>query len=393
MNKKTIIITAAITSILVFLLTTAFYLTPLGKLLFFEVSGRLAGMDYAKLYRVERIIDDNYIGDYSKQYLTDNAIEAYVASVGDPYTSYFNKENFAKVQESLSNDYKGIGITVVADNGLILVTDVAKGSPAEKGGVLKGDYLVAVKGVRYTDAELDKAVSVIKSTPEGKKVKITVQRNGSEHELDITVRKVDIENIHYYVMDDGIGYIRIDTFAYDLSGTFFDALKDMESQGIKALLIDVRDNPGGVLDEVVKMTDLLLPECTITSVKDKNGNEDIYYSDEYELEVPMAILVNESSASASEIMAGALKDNGKGVLVGKKTFGKGVVQGMYELGDGSAVRVTIAQYFTPSGVCINGTGIEPDYDVELPEVLDESMPYGGDTQLAKAVEVLKKDIK
>jgi len=235
-------------------------------------------------------------------------------------------------------------------------------------------------------------VDAIKDAPDGEPVVVTVERGDETLELEVNREAIEIDYITSKMLSSDIGYIRIKTFGNDVAGEFRTELDGLLANGMKGLVIDLRSNPGGVLEQVVEMTDMLVPEGIITTVREKNSSFDREYkSDKNETAVPMCVLINSASASASEVMAGALRDFRKATLIGEKTFGKGVVQGIYEFGDDTAVRITVAKYYTPGGECIHGSGIEPDIAVALPEgthISEFSDDIKNDTQLSKALEVL-----
>lgn len=392
MKKKTIIITAATTAVIVFILTSAFYLTPRGKIAYSSMAHAFGKDGASKLLKMEALIDMYYMGDYDKAHMTDMAAAGYAEAVGDRYTDYFNSAEYKSMQDNLDGGYRGIGISVYQKDGKICVKSVTGGSPAQKAGIKKGDYILAVNGIAYSAQGYADAMEVIKGTPVGQEVVLDIQRDGSHLRLKIVVGDVEVEYVSSKMLDSGIGYIRVETFGNKVPQSFEKAVTDLQQNGASSLIIDLRSNPGGVLEAVVEMTDLLIGEGTITTVRDKDGDEEVYSSDSNEIALPMCVLINEASASASEIMAAALGEYGKATLVGKKTYGKGVVQGIFGLGDETGLRVTIAKYFTPSGASIDGVGVSPHIYAELPEGFDADS-FGdlqaGDTQLAAAIGALQ----
>ena len=264
----------------------------------------------------------------------------------------------------------------------MLINKVFEGSPAKESGLKVGDKITKV-GDKEVDLEnYQDVVSDIKGE-EGTKVKLTIYRESENKifDVEVTRKSLDVPTVEHKILEDNIGYISISQFdrvTFDQFKLAFDSL-----QNTNGLIIDLRNNPGGLLTTVNKITDMLVPEGTITYIEDKNGNRDYHKSDANYYNKPLVILVNEHSASASEVLSGAVKDFGVGKLVGQTTYGKGVVQNMYQLSDGSGVKITMAKYYTPKGVCIQGTGIEPDYKVTNPK--DNSK----DLQLEKGIEVIK----
>ena len=247
--------------------------------------------------------------------------------------------------------------------------------------------------MEYTGDDLSQVISVIKAVLPGESAELGIERSGMLMKKKVTVSDIELEYVKSTLLDGGVGFVRVDTFGNDVPEKFQSHINALIEKGATSLIIDVRSNPGGSLDAVVEMVDFLVPEGTITTVKDRDGNEDVYTSDKSEIKLPMCVLINESSASASEIMAAALRDYGKATLVGKNTYGKGVVQGVFALGDGTGLRVTIARYYTPAGECIDGQGVAPDAEVDLPdgvELKEYDATEEGDTQLAKAIDILKK---
>lgn len=393
MNKKSILITAVITALCVFILTSVFYTTPTGNLVFSHISDTVTGSNYAKFSQLENLIEKNYMGSYNGDALIDNALHMYVASLNDPYSAFFNKSEYEDFSSGLEGDYKGIGITVSNKEGKIIVTNVQNNSPARKAGIKKGDIIAKVNGTAYSGAQLSDAVLAIKKNSLGSKVAVTVEREGKLTDLTVVIEEIKMELVSSRFLEGSIGYVRIQSFGKNVSKDFEKQVEDMKSKGMQGLIIDLRSNPGGALTTAVEIGDYLLGEGKILTIRDKAGNEKEYKSKKGELELPMCVLINENSASASELIAGALRDHKKAVLVGKKTFGKGVVQSVFDLGDDTGLRLTTAKYYTPSGECIHGTGIYPNVEVALPEGITFSQndtQIENDTQLDAAINEMKK---
>lgn len=336
-----------------------------------------------KASQIEYIVDKYYVNEYDKELMEETMYKGMVASLKDPYSYYMSKKELESFLQDTEGNYVGIGIMVnLTEDEKILVNKVFEGSPAQESGIKEGDKIVKVEGKDVNLENYQDLVSNIKGE-EGTKVKLTIHREKDNKVFDTEVmrKSLDVPTVEYKMLEDNIGYISISQFdrvTYDQFKTAFDSLSS--SNG---LIIDLRNNPGGLLTTVNKITDMLVPEGTITYIEDKNGNRDYHKSDANYYNKPLTILVNGNSASASEVLSGAVKDFGVGKLVGETTYGKGVVQNMYQLPDGSGVKITMAKYYTPSGICIHGTGIEPDYKVTNPE--DNSQ----DLQLEKAIEVIK----
>lgn len=395
MNKKTIVITSIITAIAVFVLTTLFYLSPLGVVFVGRLSDSSVSNFYGKLIKIEKIIEDEYMGSYNSDRMMSYAVQSYVEALRDPYSAYYSPSAYKDITAELDGEYRGIGVVVGTRNGEIIIKSVNSSSPAEKAGILKDDVLLSVNGTDYPAEKLAEAVNAIKGTKVGNTVSLGIRRGEEILTIDIKIEKVKEILVTHRVIDENVGYIRLSSFGTNVGPEFAGALKELEKENIKALIIDLRSNPGGTLDSATAIADLLLPKGDIVTIKDKKGNEETYTSDKKELNLPMCVLLNEQSASASEVLAGALKDYNKAILVGKKSFGKGVVQSVMDLGDGSGLSLTIAKYYTPSGECIHGVGIEPDIEVDLPEDADFMIGEEdkNDTQLAAALEAIKKQIK
>lgn len=393
MKKKPILITAVITALCVFLLTTYLYTTPAGTLVFSHLSDTVTGKNYAKFAQLEYLIENEYMGSYTDHVLMDNALHMYVASLNDPYSTFFNKSEYEEFSSGLEGDYRGIGVTVKNENGRILITNVQNNSPAQKGGILPGDILVKVNGTEYNGGQMSSAVSAIKKHSVGQSLTVTVERDGILKDFTIVIEDIKLELVSSKILENFIGYVRIQSFGNEVASLFKKNVEEMKEKGIKGLIIDLRSNPGGALTTAVEIGDYLIGEGELLTVRDKDGKEKVYKSKKGELELPMCVLINENSASASELVAGALRDYNKATLIGKKTYGKGVVQSVFDLGDETALRLTIAKYYTPSGECIHGKGISPDVEVGLPEgvsISQNDKEIKNDTQLDAAIEEMKR---
>lgn len=393
MNKKPILITAVVTALCVFILTSVFYTTPTGTLVFSHISDTVTGSNYAKFSQLENLIEQNYMGSYNENKLIDNALHMYVASLNDPYSAFFNKSEYDEFSSGLEGDYRGIGITVSNANGRILITNVQKNSPAMKAGMKKGDIITKINGKEYPGSQMSEAVSAIKKHSVGSSLAVTVERGGNLTDLTVVIEEIKMELVSSRFLQDNIGYVRIQSFGKNVAKDFEKQVDEMKTKGMKGLIIDLRSNPGGALTTAVEIGDYLLGEGTILTIRDKAGNEKEYKSKKGELDLPICLLINENSASASELIAGALRDHKKAVLVGKKSFGKGVVQSVFDLGDETALRLTTAKYYTPSGECIHGTGVSPDVEIDLPQgstFSQNDTEIENDTQLDAAINEMKK---
>jgi len=399
-----IIITSAITFVVSSMLFINWSQINAGYLVNFNPQ-KVSKENIEKFNKVLNVLRDRYYAEVDENEMIEGAIAGMTQSLGDVYTVYYTKEQMQKLME-ISNKseevYVGIGVSVIMDNdGLLTVVEPFEGSPAAEAGIIQGDKIVRVNGEDVSNIKDDSLIIDKIKGPENTYVKIAVYRpaEGRTIEFNVQRRKVKYAiNIRSEVLDDNIGYIRILSFNdRQISRLFEGTLDKLLDKGIKGLIIDVRDNPGGYYAEVVKIADRLLPEGIIVYTEDKDKKQEIEKSDKTELELPMAVLINGNSASASEVLAGAIKDHQKGTLVGTTTFGKGLVQEIIPLNDGSGVKVTTARYFTPSGVCIHGVGIYPDVEVKLDDEYKDlpisQIPRGDDSQLQAALEILRAKVK
>lgn len=348
----------------------------------------------AKLEYMQSIIDNYYLNDVDASDLEEGMYAGMLEGLDDPYSRYYTAEEYEATTEEIEGHYNGIGVVMQQNSdGTITLVRVYKGSPADKAGVLAEDILYEVDGEEVTGMELALVAKKIKGS-QSKTTKITLVREGEDDFLEIEVPKEDVEIpvVSYEMLDNQVGYLAIYEFTSVTFQQYEAAMDDLQKQGMKSLVIDLRNNPGGLLDSVCDILNTILPQGIIVYTEDKYGNRVEKTCDgDSPIDIPLAVLVNGSSASASEIFAGAVKDYGVGTIVGTTTFGKGVVQTMKKLPDGSAVKLTVSNYFTPSGVNIHGTGITPDVEVELDETLKKEnvITKEEDNQLQKAIETLK----
>lgn len=355
-------------------------------------SGTSAKSVEKKLDVIDNLIEEYYLyeDDIDGDALVEGLYSGYTEALGDPYTEYYDEEETKALFESTSGEFTGIGVTMSqGTDGTITVTNIYKDSPADKAGLQVNDVLLEVDGKNIQGEDLNTVVSYVKGE-KGTEVTLTVLRDGEEVEATAVRDTIEVQTVEYRMMDDQIGYISVSEFDDVTYDQFKMALDDLEGQKMQALVIDLRNNPGGNVETVTDMLKLLLPEGPIISIKDKNGNtEEMTCDGENEFTKPLAVLVNGYSASASEIFSGAVQDYGTGTIVGTTTYGKGVVQQLISLGDGTCLKVTIAEYYTPSGRSINGVGVTPDVEVEYQ--YDQNNPEA-DNQLDKAVEVLGQQL-
>ncbi|WP_033168643.1 S41 family peptidase [Clostridium sp. KNHs205] len=352
-----------------------------------------------KIDKLEGLIDKYYMEKVDKNTMAEGIYKGLLQSLDDPYSVYYTKEEYTALMESSSGVYYGIGATVSSDvkTGVLSIVKPFVGGPAYEAGLLPGDVLYKVNEEEVTGKDITEVVGKIKGE-EGTTVNVTIVREGEADPIEFTItrRKVEVPTIEYEMLDNKIGYIAISEFDEVTAEQFRQALADLEKQGQKGLVIDIRNNPGGLLDTVVDMLDRMLPNGLIVYTEDKYGNRDEYKSDgKEEFNKPLAVLINGNSASASEIFAGAIQDYEKGTIVGTTSFGKGIVQSILPLTDGTAIKVTVSKYYTPKGRNIHKIGISPDVTVELDEALRKKVVIEKkeDNQLQKAISILNKEIK
>lgn len=315
---------------------------------------------YDKLLGLENIIEEDFYQEVSEDDLIDGALKGLFEGLDDPYSQYYTADEFESLKEQTSGSFVGIGvyIGVSSENNKITIISPIEGSPAEQVGIKSGDIVVKVDGESIESKTVDEVIKQIKGK-ENTKVNLTVEREGKELSFDITRQTIVTKSVSNEVKNNDIGYLRITSFDEHTYDEFKENLSELESKGIKGLVIDLRDNPGGLLDVCVDIADDLIGKGTIVYTKDNSGNEEYYKSDANELNMPIAVLINGGSASASEILTAALVDNGKAIAIGETSFGKGLVQSVKGLKDGTGYKLTTAQYFTPNGDYINGKGITP----------------------------------
>lgn len=350
-----------------------------------------------KIRPVMKIMDAYYLEEYDEDEMLDGILRGMLAAVGDPYTGYYDAESYSSLMESSQGVYYGIGVVVSQnlETGEVYVVNPYEDCPGFEAGIRPGDIIYKVGDVEVTGMDLNEVVALIRGE-EGTTIDITVihENAGDFSELVVDRRQIETHTVEYEVMENNIGYIQITEFDSVTTEQFKKAMEELESCGIEGLIVDLRDNPGGSLDTVIDILDEFLPKGIYTYLVDKNGKRQNYKgTHDASYDYPMVVLVNENSASASELFTGAVHDYEKATIVGTTTFGKGIVQQIFPLRDGSGIKVTMAKYYTPNGVCIHKTGIEPDVVVELDEGEYPSLiEYEDDEQLQKAVEILNEQI-
>lgn len=347
-----------------------------------------------KVEALKKLIDEKYMGEVDEDALKEGLYKGYVQGLDDPYSVYYDEEETKELYETTEGEYSGIGVVLSQDlkSGVITLVQIYEDSPADKAGLKDEDILTKVGTLDVTGMDLSEVVTYIKGE-KGTEVELTVLRGEDADEVTVTAVRdtVEAQTVEYEMLEDQIGYLAVSEFDSVTYGQYEEALEALSDQGMEGLVVDLRNNPGGNLNTVCDMLDLVLPEGTIVYMEDKEGKRQTYSSDDaHQLDVPMAVLVNGNSASASEIYAGAIQDHEAGTIVGTQTYGKGVVQQIFDLGDGTSVKLTIAEYFTPKGRSINGEGVTPDLEVEYEP--DEKDPEA-DNQLEAAAEAVKQAVE
>ena len=408
MNRKKYLIPGAIllvliTALITYMVSSIFILNKSSNNYSISFDPKsVAFQNLQKFTEVRDILKKDFYEQVDENVLLEGAVAGMAASLNDPYTVYYTKDQMQQLRDMADKseeNYTGIGVSIYLDNnGIVTVIEPFEGSPGAAAGILPGDKIMEIDGQDISALKDDTLAAQMIKGAEGTTVKLKILRSSENRMIDFEIVRKKIKltvNIRSSVLDNGIGYIRILSFMdNNIAKIFNDTLSALLAKNITSLIIDVRDNPGGSLDQVENIADRLLPEGLIvyTENRDKKVVE-TRMSDKTSLDMPIVLLVNQNSASASEILAGALKDHQKAKLVGTKTFGKGLVQEILSLNDGSGVKVTIARYFTPSGAYIQGIGITPDYIVNLPDEYKNTpvsqIPKGKDNQLQKAIDLLK----
>lgn len=357
--------------------------------------------DYDKLDKLlflKKIITQNYYKEVNEEDLIEGAEKGLFMGLDDPYSEYLTKEDMDTLREETEGEFIGIGIIVTNVDDNITVISPIKDTPAMKHGIKPGDIIVKVGDETFSGKQLNDAINKIKVPIDKKKkilgnedygsVHLTILRGEELIEMDVERKTIPYQTVDSKMQPDKIGYIEITQFAEGTAKDFKKALKKLQDEKMQGLIIDLRNNPGGLVDEVAEVADSIMGEATVVYTQNRAGEKSYIKSDEKgQLDIPLVLLVNEGSASASEILSGAVRDNEIGKLVGEKTFGKGLVQIVQELNDGTGYKLTTEQYFTPKGENINKKGIKPDYEIKLDE--EKFLKENKDTQLEKAIEVVK----
>ena len=405
-NKNVIemVLLVVATAAVVFVGTSAYYINNVGTATDNNINSSVTPTpiisygdegNFNKLKTVLKLVDKEFLfDDYDTAELEEGAIKGMLSSLDDPYTSYFNKSETENFLTETEGEYEGVGMYITFGNSVEwpMVLSPIKGSPAEEAGVKPGDYIYEVSGEKLTSSVSLEEVAHMLKGPVGTKVPVVFVRidenqKQEKYTVNLERRKIELTTFEYEVKDDNIGYIKFSSFD-EMSGIHFkDAYDDLvNNKKVSGIIIDIRNNPGGLMPQATKIADILVPEGIITYTVDKSGNKKVEESDSNKTAVPLVVLVNENSASASEILASAIKDHGVGKIVGKTSYGKGLVQHFVSLGDGTYVKITVAEYFSPNGTKINKIGVIPDVEIE------DNIETAEDEQLQKALEVIKNNL-
>ena len=383
MNWKKYLITIVLTAMVTVSLAMAGFMAIFG----FDLK-QVAGV--ARLIGVMQFVERKYVNDVDTDTIINGAISGMVGSLGDPHSLYMDVEKYEKLKSQTEGSFGGIGIVMsFQEKDKVMVSSVLEESPAQSAGILAGDQIMAVDGVSVTDYQPEETAAHIRGK-EGTEVVLTIHREGAEDkDYSITRSNILFKTAAGEMIPEhpNVGYIRIASFSENTAKEFKENYDKLATEGMKGLIIDLRSNPGGLVTSCVDIANMVVPKGDVVSIIDKSGKKEVYVSELEETKYPIVVLIDENSASASEILAGALQDTGAATLVGNKSFGKGSVQIVLPLLAGDAVKMTIAKYYTPSGRSIDGTGIEPDVKVEL------NAAGGIDNQLVKAIEIMEEKIK
>ena len=346
-----------------------------------------------KIEYLEKMIDQEYLGEVDNDEMAEGVYAGLVYGLGDVYSRYYTADEYAQETASTDGAYAGIGVSIQKNkNGGVQIAECYEGGPGADAGLQTGDVITAINDTDVTDMELSDVVSLIRENKD-KTIVLTVFRENEEKSREISVDVTDVElpSVFGEMLDKKTGYIQITQFTGVTPQQYKDMFTELKDKGMERLVIDLRDNPGGLLTSVCDILREILPEGLIVYTEDKYGNREEETCDgKHQLDMPLAVLVNENSASASEIFAGAVQDHGVGTIVGTTTYGKGVVQELRQLSDGSAVKLTVSNYYTPNGNSINKVGIKPDVEVKLASELlnKDEITHEEDNQLQKALDVI-----
>ncbi|MBQ8349320.1 MAG: PDZ domain-containing protein [Ruminococcus sp.] len=387
MNKKISLGLAlsliAIASAVTFILTSFFSLQSFNKKV---VDVNEKAKKYNSLQLLDTYVRDNYFGEIDESELNDGILKGYVAGLADNYSRYLSADEYIEEQNDNAGELIGLGLTLSEDeSGYIRIDDIIADSPATESGIQKGDIIISVDGVDVIETGFNESVEAMNGS-EGTSITLTIRRNGVDTDYTFTRRSIELVTVTGELIDGSIGYIKIDGFKQNTPEQFIETLQHLTSNGAKALIFDLRDNPGGLVESVEECLDPLLPEGVIAIAEYKDGHsETIVYSDSSELDMPMAVIVNKNTASAAELFAASLRDFEKAELVGEKTYGKGVMQITTEMENGGAVVLTVAEYRTTVSECYDKIGLSPDYTV-----VDDNADDDYDVQYYEAMNIINR---
>ena len=372
------------------LLVVATFVLTAGGFLYLLNAGSADVVSTLKFFRALQIVKARYIEEVPMETLMTGAIKGMVNALGDPHSVYLDAKMYKEFMIETEGSFGGVGIVIGVKDKVLTVVSPIEGTPGDKAGIKSGDQILKIDGQDTKDLALDEAVNKIRG-PEGSQVTLTIRRPSTQEVKDYTLTRsnIQIRTVEGKMLPDKIGYIRISMFNESTGADLNRKYQELEKEGMKAVILDLRDNPGGLLEESVKVANKFVPKGPVVSVVTRDGRRETHSSNLEAVKYPVVVLVNGGSASASEIVAGAIQDTGAGILVGTKTYGKGSVQTIMRLDNGTAIKLTIAKYLTPNGRSINGVGIEPDVKVEVPE---PRQPGQKDIQLEKAIEILKSKL-
>jgi len=394
-NAYKIVMLVVLVAVITFIATTLFMYKYVGEnVKYVQVSSGDKGIGNT-LASFRKIIDQKFLGEIDEQKILNETIRGYIKGLNDPYTEYMTKDEMEEFSQDVMGNFTGIGIYLTKDiekNAVIVISPI-KDTPAHKAGILPGDIITKVDGVSYTGEQLTEASNKIKGEI-GTSVKLEILRDGKTMEFEVTREHIKINHVESKVLENNIGYIEFNSFDEGCSKEFKEKLEELKGKNITSLIIDIRNNGGGLVTEALEIADFIVEkDATLLITTDKKQKEEITKAKtDPMINIPVVLLTNSSSASASEILAGALKDNNKATIVGEKTYGKGVIQELLTLTDGSGLKITTNEYFTPNRNKINKVGITPDVEVKIDEKVQGQLVIEekDDTQLQKAIEILKQ---
>jgi len=393
MNSKKVFLLGLVTGMAIMLVAISGYSSYVNRV---RWGGGLS--PNAKVEEIYSMVSRFSIVPFDRAEMIENMYRGLLAGVGDPYTQYFCLEALEAFQVRTEGTFVGIGVRVIMDpeDRTLTLTSVFPGSPAGAVGLMAGDKVVTVDGIDVVGRSQQEVVAMIRGE-EGTTVNVGIFRpyENERFTVDIVRAQVIVPTVFHEMIETEhgrTGYIRVEAFERPTYSQFAAALKELEGQGMDSLIIDLRNNGGGLLDVVVSMADRLVPAGIITYIEDVDGRRRYHNADATYLGMPLVVLINERSASASEVLAGAVQDTGVGTLVGQQSFGKGIVQNLYYLSDGTAIKLTVAKYFTPNGISIHGVGLTPDFAIEMDESLSRrvgDLPIEEDVQLQIGLRVVQ----